>query len=61
MSEEISPEEAAQFKDKIARLREILGLIERGAESGISPPLDMHPDYARLKREYEELLRRLKH
>jgi hypothetical protein len=58
MSEELSPDEAAQLRAKIERLREILQLIERGAESGISPPLDMHPDYARLKREYEELLKR---
>lgn len=59
MSEELTPDEAAQLKVKMERLREILQLIEHGAESGISPPLDMHPDYARLKREYEELRARL--
>jgi hypothetical protein len=59
MSEDLSSDEVARLKAKVERLREILDLIERGAASGISPPLDMHPDYARLKREYEELLKRM--
>jgi hypothetical protein len=59
MSEELPPEELSELQAKVERLREILQHIEGAAESGVSPPLDMHPDYARLKREYDELRVRL--
>ncbi len=59
MGDDAPSEEREQLRVRAEDLRSILRLIEQGAESGIVPPVDMHPNYATIKKEYDELLKRL--